>query len=66
MATSWVDGEFSFRLLFAKQAFHQLTVAMTELATKNLISGSVRFFYGLVITLELGIGIAIGTTNHYQ
>ena len=37
-----------------------LTVAMTELATKNLISGTVRFFYGLVITLELGMGIAIG------
>jgi uncharacterized membrane protein YjjP (DUF1212 family) len=37
-----------------------LTVAMNELATRNLISGTARLLAALIVLLELGIGVAIG------
>jgi uncharacterized membrane protein YjjP (DUF1212 family) len=37
-----------------------LTIAMTELATKNLISGTARLMSAVIILLELVVGVAIG------
>jgi len=37
-----------------------LTVAMTELATRNLISGTARLMSAVIVLLELVIGVAIG------
>ena len=37
-----------------------LTTAMTELATRNLVSGTARLMAALVILLELGLGVALG------
>jgi len=37
-----------------------LTTAMTELATRNLVSGTARLMGAFVILLELGIGVALG------
>jgi uncharacterized membrane protein YjjP (DUF1212 family) len=37
-----------------------LTVAMTELATKNLISGTARLMSSLIVLLELVVGVALG------
>ena len=37
-----------------------LTVAMTELATRNLIAGTARLMSALIVLLELVIGVAIG------
>jgi uncharacterized membrane protein YjjP (DUF1212 family) len=37
-----------------------LTVAMTELATRNLISGTARLMAAVIVLLELVVGVAIG------
>lgn len=37
-----------------------LTTAMTELATRNLVSGSARLFAAVITLLELAIGVALG------
>ncbi|MCX5744563.1 MAG: threonine/serine exporter family protein, partial [Proteobacteria bacterium] len=37
-----------------------LTVAMTELATKNLISGTARLMSAVIVLLELVVGVAVG------
>jgi uncharacterized membrane protein YjjP (DUF1212 family) len=37
-----------------------LSVAMTELATKNLIAGTARLMSAVIVLLELVIGVAIG------
>jgi len=37
-----------------------LTVAMTELATRNLISGTARLMAAVIVLLELAVGVAIG------
>jgi uncharacterized membrane protein YjjB (DUF3815 family) len=38
----------------------QLTVAMTELATRNLIAGTARLMFAVVVLLELVVGVALG------
>jgi uncharacterized membrane protein YjjP (DUF1212 family) len=38
-----------------------LTIAMTELATGHLSSGTARFSQALVIFLQMGFGVALGT-----
>ena len=37
-----------------------LTISVMELATRNIVSGSARIFYALLLLLELGFGIALG------
>ncbi len=37
-----------------------LTVAMTELATRNLVSGTARMMAAIIVLLELGLGVAVG------
>ncbi len=37
-----------------------LTLAMTELATRNLVSGTARLMSAILIFLELGFGVALG------
>jgi len=37
-----------------------LTVAMTELATRNLIAGTARLMSALIVLLELVVGVALG------
>ena len=37
-----------------------LTVAMTELATRNLISGNARLMSAVIVLLQLAVGVAIG------
>ncbi len=37
-----------------------LTIGVAELATRNLISGTSRIFYAMLIALELGFGMAVG------
>ena len=37
-----------------------LTVAMTELATRNLIAGTARLMSAVIVLLELVIGVALG------
>lgn len=37
-----------------------LTTAMTELATRNLVSGTARLMAALVVLLELALGVALG------
>jgi uncharacterized membrane protein YjjP (DUF1212 family) len=37
-----------------------LTVAMTELATRNLISGTSRLMAAVIVLLELAVGVALG------
>jgi uncharacterized membrane protein YjjP (DUF1212 family) len=37
-----------------------LTVAMTELATRNLISGTARLMSAVIVLLELAVGVALG------
>lgn len=37
-----------------------LTVAMTELATHNLIAGTARFMSAVIVLLELVVGVAVG------
>ena len=37
-----------------------LTVAMTELATRNLIAGTARLMSAVIVLLELVVGVAIG------
>jgi len=39
-----------------------LTVAVTELATRNLISGTARLMSAVIVLLELVVGVAIGDT----
>jgi uncharacterized membrane protein YjjB (DUF3815 family) len=38
-----------------------LTIAIMELSTRNMISGTSRMFYSFLILLELGFGIEFGT-----
>ena len=38
-----------------------LTIAMTELATRNLVSGSARLAGAVLIFITLGFGVALGT-----
>jgi uncharacterized membrane protein YjjP (DUF1212 family) len=37
-----------------------LTVAMTELATRNLMSGTARLMAAVIVLLELAVGVALG------
>ncbi len=37
-----------------------LTVAMTELATRNLMSGTARLMSAVIVLLELAVGVALG------
>lgn len=37
-----------------------LTVAMTELATRNLVSGTARMMSAIIVLLELALGVAVG------
>jgi len=37
-----------------------LTTAMTELATRHLVSGTARLMAAVIVFLELGLGVAIG------
>jgi uncharacterized membrane protein YjjP (DUF1212 family) len=37
-----------------------LTVAMTELATRNLVSGTARLMGAMLVLVELGFGVALG------
>src|SRR5262249_6407306 len=37
-----------------------LTVAMTELATRNLIAGTARLMSAVIVLLELAVGVALG------
>ena len=37
-----------------------LTVAMTELATRNLIAGTARLMQAIIVLLELVVGVALG------
>lgn len=37
-----------------------MTVAMTELATRNLISGTARLMSAVIVLLELAVGVAVG------
>src|SRR5205085_11369279 len=37
-----------------------LTVAMTELATRHLISGTARLMSAVIVLLELVVGVALG------
>ncbi|KAI9296936.1 DUF1212-domain-containing protein [Neoconidiobolus thromboides FSU 785] len=37
-----------------------LTVAVVELASKNMVSGAVRMFYALVVAFILGFGLSLG------
>jgi uncharacterized membrane protein YjjP (DUF1212 family) len=43
-----------------------LTVAMTELATHNLISGTARLMAAVIVLLELVVGVAIGERIAHQ
>ncbi|KAJ1972555.1 pheromone-regulated protein prm10 [Dimargaris xerosporica] len=38
-----------------------LTLSVTELASRNVISGSVRLFYALVVAFLIGFGLTFGT-----
>ncbi|KAJ1657001.1 pheromone-regulated protein prm10 [Dispira simplex] len=38
-----------------------LTLAVTELASRNIISGSVRLFYSLIVAFLIGFGLTLGT-----
>jgi uncharacterized membrane protein YjjP (DUF1212 family) len=38
-----------------------LTVALTELATRNLVSGTARLMGALLVFLQIGFGIAVGS-----
>src|SRR5262249_54283529 len=38
-----------------------LTVAMTELATRNLISGTARLTGAILVFLQIGFGVALGS-----
>lgn len=37
-----------------------LTIAMSELATRNLISGTARLMFAVIVLLELVVGVALG------
>lgn len=37
-----------------------LTIAITELATRNLISGTARLMFAVIVLLELVVGVALG------
>lgn len=39
----------------------QFATAVSELASRSLISGTSRFFYAIVVALQLGFGLAIGS-----
>ena len=39
-----------------------LTLSMVELATRNMVSGTTRLFYGLTITALIGFGLDLGAT----
>ena len=38
-----------------------LTIAMTELATQNLVSGTARFSGAMIVFLQLGLGLVVGS-----
>ncbi|KAJ1927766.1 pheromone-regulated protein prm10, partial [Tieghemiomyces parasiticus] len=38
-----------------------LTLSVTELASRNVISGSVRLFYALIVAFLIGFGLTLGT-----
>jgi uncharacterized membrane protein YjjP (DUF1212 family) len=38
-----------------------ITVSMSELATRNIVSGSARLIGGLMVLLIIGFGVAVGT-----
>ncbi|RKP34954.1 hypothetical protein BJ085DRAFT_22811 [Dimargaris cristalligena] len=38
-----------------------LTLAVTELSSRNVISGSVRLFYALIVAFLIGFGLTLGT-----
>ncbi|KAL6064445.1 pheromone-regulated protein prm10 [Balamuthia mandrillaris] len=43
-----------------------ITLAIVELATRNMISGTVRLCYGLFITILIGFGLEAGSTIAFQ
>ncbi|HVV85294.1 MAG TPA: threonine/serine exporter family protein [Kofleriaceae bacterium] len=43
-----------------------LTVAMTELATRNLVSGTARLMLAVIVLLELAIGVLVGERFAYR
>lgn len=38
-----------------------ITFAIVELMTKNLISGTVHLFYGIIMSALIGFGLDLGT-----
>jgi len=40
-----------------------LTISITELATRNMVSGTSRIFFSLIIALSLGFGLAVGSRS---
>lgn len=64
LAAAWIDGvSWSVVTLAAMLVLLpglSLTVAMTELATRNLISGTARLIAAIIVLLELALGVAVG------
>ncbi|MCA9680166.1 MAG: threonine/serine exporter family protein [Kofleriaceae bacterium] len=64
LAAAWIDGVSSSVVTIAGLLVllpgMTLTVAMTELATRNLISGTARLTAAIIVLLELALGVAVG------
>jgi uncharacterized membrane protein YjjP (DUF1212 family) len=64
LLSSWVGGVSSYVLtvgaLVVLLPGLSLTMAITELASQSLVSGTVRFVAALVVLLELIVGVALG------
>jgi uncharacterized membrane protein YjjP (DUF1212 family) len=64
LAAAWIEGVSSSVVTLAGLLVLlpgiALTVAMTELATHNLISGTARLVGAIVVLLELALGVALG------
>lgn len=64
LAAAWFDGVSASVVTIAGLLVLlpglTLTVAMTELATRNLISGTSRLMAAIIVLLELALGVAVG------
>jgi uncharacterized membrane protein YjjP (DUF1212 family) len=64
LAAAWIDGVswsvVTLAALLVLLPGLSLTVAMTELATRNLISGTARLMAAIIVLLELLLGVAVG------
>ena len=64
LAAAWIDGVsgpiVTLAALLLLLPGLSLTVAMTELATRNLISGTARLMAAIIVLLELALGVAVG------